>query len=73
MTKIIRRQVMALCRTRPFSPVQRVGFISVPHFVSDQRRFFREGFLQGLPHVNDSNNPLAVELETENDPPAEVF
>jgi hypothetical protein len=30
---------------------------------------FREGFLQ----FEDSNNPLAVELERENDPAREIF
>jgi hypothetical protein len=46
------------------------GFIPVPQFVLQaRRRFADEGFHDSM----ISNNPLAVELETENDAPWEFF
>ena len=62
---------MAACLTRPFSPVERVSFISVPQFISYQRRQFVEK--ARFPQFKNSNNPLAVELERENDPGCEIF
>jgi hypothetical protein len=42
--------------------------------ISYQRRLFREGFSRkACPPFKDSNNPLAVELERENDPARENF
>jgi hypothetical protein len=73
MTKIIRRATTTRqpvpCLTRPFSPVERVGFISVHQLIWYSRRVSSEGFR----HFEDSNNLLAVELERENDPAREIF
>jgi hypothetical protein len=51
--------------------VERVSFISVPQFISYQRRHFVEK--ARFTQFEDSNNPLAVELERENDPACENF
>jgi len=39
------------------------------HFLAPNAIRFREGF----PEIEDSNNPLAVELERENDPAREIL
>ena len=60
---------MAPCLTRPFSPAhagERGGFI----IRAPNSSRFRE---QGFPQFEDSNNPLAVELERENDPAREIL
>src|ERR1700733_15217090 len=60
-------RAMAPCLMRPFGAAQadeRGSFISLP-------QLFR--FSEGLPQFKDSNNPLAVELERENDPGRETF
>jgi len=68
MAKHRRQAFAARCRAAPFGlphAGERVGFISVPHtFCSGKGFYSANGFW--LSHEN-SNNPLAVELESEND------
>jgi hypothetical protein len=55
----------------PFSLVhagERAGFISVPQFI-----FVLESPRKTFRGRETSNNPLAVELERENDPAREIF
>src|SRR5450631_2674725 len=63
----------AVCVTPRFAamhPCERAGFIPVPQFDLFQKLFGSEK--RSSPSIN-SNNPLAVELETENDRTLEDF
>jgi len=77
MTKAIRESMAAPCLARPFilssfglmQAGECPGFIPAPHFVLRPRRF-RRGRRSAF---MNSNNPLAVKLETENDAACEIF
>ncbi|WP_249779991.1 hypothetical protein [Bradyrhizobium sediminis] len=70
--KAARQAPVTLCRTLPFGPLQageRAGIIRGPQFVLIPKRFW----FGSRPSMN-SNNPLAVKPETENDNAAfEIF
>jgi hypothetical protein len=74
MTKAIREKAAALRVTLTFSLAhigERVDFIPVPHFHFAPAK--ASGSEEGFTQSENSNNPLAVELESENDIPAKIF
>jgi hypothetical protein len=71
--KEVRKPAAALCRWAPFGPAhagERVSLITeLNSFYSKQGVFWRKSFRDAM----NSNNPLAVKPETENDPAREDF
>jgi len=71
--KEVRKPAAAACRWAPFGLAhagERVSFITEPQFILFKTRRHSE---EVFPRSLNNNNPLAVELETENDLAVEDF